>query len=55
MLYLGQMVAQVDAKTVTNNQVVELITTGRSGEHGNQDAEARFANPMPTATAEDAS
>ena len=33
VLYLGEMVAQVDAKTVTNNQVVELITTGRSGEH----------------------
>ena len=31
VLYLGQMVAQVDAKDVTNNQVVELITTGRSG------------------------
>ena len=26
VLYLGQMVAQVDAKDVTNNQVVELIT-----------------------------
>ena len=55
VLYLGEMVAQVDAKTVTNNEVVELITTGRSGEHGNQNAEARFANPMPSATTEDAS
>ena len=31
VLYLGRMVAQVDAKDVTNNQVVELITAGRSG------------------------
>src|SRR4029079_6345708 len=30
VLYLGQMVAQLDAKSVTNNQVVELITAGRS-------------------------
>jgi D-xylose transport system ATP-binding protein len=30
VLYLGQMVAQVEAKSVTNNQVVELITAGRS-------------------------
>ena len=35
VLYLGQMVAQVKAKDVTNNQVVELITTGRSGSLGN--------------------
>jgi D-xylose transport system ATP-binding protein len=34
VLYLGQMVAQVQAKDVTNNQVVELITTGRSGDMG---------------------
>ncbi|MFI7586955.1 ATP-binding cassette domain-containing protein [Spongisporangium articulatum] len=34
VLYLGQMVAQVDAKTVNNNQVVELITAGRSGHLG---------------------
>jgi D-xylose transport system ATP-binding protein len=34
VLYLGQMVAQVDAKSVTNNQVVELITAGHSGELG---------------------
>jgi D-xylose transport system ATP-binding protein len=54
VLYLGEMVAQVEAKSVTNNQVVELITTGRSGELGNQKAEARFANPMPSATAKDA-
>jgi D-xylose transport system ATP-binding protein len=54
VLYLGEMVAQVEAKSVTNNQVVELITTGRSGELGNQKAEPRFANPMPSATAKDA-
>jgi D-xylose transport system ATP-binding protein len=34
VLYLGQMVAQVETKTVTNNQVVELITAGRSGDLG---------------------
>jgi D-xylose transport system ATP-binding protein len=30
VLYLGQMVAQVQAADVTHSQVVELITTGRS-------------------------
>jgi D-xylose transport system ATP-binding protein len=54
VLYLGEMVAQVDAKSVTNNQVVELITAGRSGALGNQKAEARFANPMPSASGKDA-
>jgi D-xylose transport system ATP-binding protein len=34
VLYLGQMVAQVDAKSVNNQQVVELITAGRSGSIG---------------------
>jgi D-xylose transport system ATP-binding protein len=34
VLYLGQMVAQFDVKSVTNNQVVELITGGRSGDLG---------------------
>ena len=34
VLYLGQMVAQFDAKSVTHNQVVELITGGRSGDLG---------------------
>jgi D-xylose transport system ATP-binding protein len=46
VLYLGEMVAQVDAKTVTNNQVVELITAGRSGDLGNQNAAA--PTPLPT-------
>jgi D-xylose transport system ATP-binding protein len=55
VLYLGEMVAQVDAKSVTNNQVVELITAGRSGELGNQQAEPRvLPTSTPTATAKDA-
>jgi D-xylose transport system ATP-binding protein len=33
-LYLGRMAAQVSAKEVTNSQVVELITAGRSGDLG---------------------
>jgi D-xylose transport system ATP-binding protein len=33
-LYLGRMVAQVPTKEVTNTQVVELITAGRSGDLG---------------------
>jgi D-xylose transport system ATP-binding protein len=33
-LYLGRMVAQIPTKEVTNTQVVELITAGRSGELG---------------------
>ena len=33
-LYLGQLAAQVDAKSVTHSQVVELITAGRSGDLG---------------------
>ena len=33
-LYLGRMAAQVDSKSVTHSQVVELITTGRSGDLG---------------------
>jgi D-xylose transport system ATP-binding protein len=36
VLYLGQMVEQVDAASVTHSQVVELITAGRSGELGVQ-------------------
>jgi D-xylose transport system ATP-binding protein len=34
VLYLGQMVAQIPAANVTNQQVVELITAGRSGDLG---------------------
>jgi D-xylose transport system ATP-binding protein len=36
VLYLGQMVAQVETQSVNNSQVVELITTGRSGSLGMQ-------------------
>jgi D-xylose transport system ATP-binding protein len=35
-LYLGQMAAQVKSSQVTHGQVVELITSGRSGELGLQ-------------------
>ncbi|MDP9219253.1 MAG: ATP-binding cassette domain-containing protein [Actinomycetota bacterium] len=53
ILYLGQMVAQVDAKSVTNNQVVELITAGRSGDLGLKTREASAAPPSaPTADPE---
>jgi D-xylose transport system ATP-binding protein len=34
VLYLGRMAADVATKDVTNNQVVELITAGRSGDLG---------------------
>jgi D-xylose transport system ATP-binding protein len=34
VLYLGRMAAQVRAAEVTQNQVVELITAGRSGDLG---------------------
>jgi D-xylose transport system ATP-binding protein len=33
-LYLGRTAAQVDAKTVNTTQIVELITSGRSGDIG---------------------
>ena len=36
-LYLGQMAAQVEKDQVSSQQVVELITTGRSGDIGMQD------------------
>ena len=35
-LYLGEMAAQVSAKDVNHSSVVELITTGRSGDLGIQ-------------------
>lgn len=35
-LYLGQLAAQVEKSTVSSQQVVELITTGRSGDTGLQ-------------------
>ncbi len=34
VLYLGQLVAQVPANSLTHSQVVELITAGRSGDVG---------------------
>ena len=40
VLYLGRLAAEVKAKDVTNSQVVELITSGRSGSIGLQPAEA---------------
>jgi D-xylose transport system ATP-binding protein len=33
-LYLGRVAADIAASEVTTGQIVELITTGRSGEHG---------------------
>ncbi len=35
-LYLGEMAAQVSAKDVNHSSIVELITTGRSGDMGLQ-------------------
>jgi D-xylose transport system ATP-binding protein len=40
VLYLGQMVAQVERSDVTNQDVIELITTGRSAGRGAGGAEA---------------
>jgi D-xylose transport system ATP-binding protein len=36
-LYLGRVAADVSAKDVTHNQIVELITAGRSGDLGSRD------------------
>ena len=44
-LYLGQMAAQVRTDEVDRGQVVELITTGRSGELGLSAADALAADP----------
>ena len=35
-LYLGQLAAQVSASEMSHGQIVELITTGRTGEIGLQ-------------------
>ena len=48
VLYLGQMVAQIDAHSVNNQQVVELITAGRSGEMGLQRAPGTGAGDTGT-------
>jgi D-xylose transport system ATP-binding protein len=38
VLYLGRMVAQVEASEVSNAEVVELITLGRRGSDGSESA-----------------
>jgi D-xylose transport system ATP-binding protein len=43
VLYLGRMAAQVRRRDVTQTQIVELITTGRSGDIGLSPAEATGA------------
>jgi len=50
VLYLGEMVAQVHAKDVTNRQIVELITAGRSGDIGLP--ESKEAGHVPTLPAD---
>ena len=50
VLYLGRMAAQVRVSDVTRNQVVELITSGRSGEVG-MSASDRLAVKGPTGQA----
>ncbi len=44
-LYLGRMAAQVPAADVTNSQVVELITTGRTGDIGIQPETSTNSDP----------
>jgi D-xylose transport system ATP-binding protein len=47
-LYLGRMVAQVGTADVTHAQIVELITSGRSGDLGlPREAGASAAGPPP--------
>jgi D-xylose transport system ATP-binding protein len=43
VLYLGRMAAQVKRRAVTQTQIVELITAGRSGELGLSPAESTGA------------
>jgi D-xylose transport system ATP-binding protein len=45
VLYLGRMAAQIPVGNVTRNQVVELITSGRSGALGLGPAEALATSP----------
>ena len=45
VLYLGRCAAQVRVQDVSRNQVVELITSGRSGELGLAPAQALAADP----------
>ena len=49
VLYLGRCVAQVSSKDVTRNQVVELITSGRTGALGLGAADALATDPTPAA------
>ena len=49
VLYLGRCVAQVSPQQVTRNQVVELITSGRSGDLGLGAADVLAADPAPAA------
>jgi D-xylose transport system ATP-binding protein len=48
VLYLGRMAAQVRVADVTRNQVVELITSGRSGDVGMTAADKLAAGTGPT-------
>jgi D-xylose transport system ATP-binding protein len=52
VLYLGQMVAQFEANSVTRNQVVELITGGRSGDLGLKRPEGTASAPTTGTDAE---
>ncbi len=53
VLYLGRMAAQVKAKDVNNNQVVELITAGRSGSIGiPRTADSGAADARPSGQAQ---
>ena len=54
VLYLGRMAAQVKAKEVTSNQVVELITTSRSGSIGLSTDVEPDAEELQEGIAEDA-
>jgi len=47
VLYLGRMAAEVSVADVTRNQVVELITSGRSGQIGLQTTDDAAAAPLP--------
>jgi len=48
VLYLGRMAAQVRSADVTRNQVVELITSGRSGDLGLSPAASLATSPDAT-------
>jgi D-xylose transport system ATP-binding protein len=54
VLYLGRMAAQVKTKDVTSNQVVELITTSRSGSIGLSTDVEPDAEELQEGIAEDA-